>query len=244
MSSVTGAETQVFALPDSELVFGLCADRRHAVTREMALRAADVGSLRDTATGAVCGQIVHVAPKWGPYEPDSKYVQRGHVCESCAWVVAAARDELPAKIASVAPSEHNRDLVAAAVGDPLLGVRLLEAIAADDELGRPSPNWYHRSHRTDLLAYAAQHLPQVVICEECLDCGSDERYEACGCAAALCTTCTLSSGPWAGEWEGYTLQECLVAAPCSVLRALCTHYEIPHASVGQGHQGPVIEGAS
>lgn len=39
-------------------------------------------------------------------------------------------------------------------------------------------------------------------------------------------TCTATSGPWAGEWEDHTLDECLVEAPCSVLRALCDHYKI------------------
>lgn len=149
------------------------------------------------------------------------------MCEPCAWIVAAARNELADKTASVAPSGHSSGLIVAALGDPLVGVRLLEAIAADDEIAGPYANEYRRSHRTDLLAYAAQHLPQVVLCEECLDSFSEARDEACGCAAALCTTCTLTSGPWAGEWEGFTLSECRVEAPCSVLRALCEYYAIP-----------------
>ena len=35
-----------------------------------------------------------------------------------------------------------------------------------------------------------------------------------------------TAGPYAGEWEGAMLQECVVQAPCSVLRALRDYYEI------------------
>lgn len=74
MSTGAASDTLMFPLPDSELVFGLCLDRRHAVTREWALRAAGSDSARDAVTRSVCGQLVHVASKWGPYERSSALI--------------------------------------------------------------------------------------------------------------------------------------------------------------------------
>lgn len=228
MSVNTGEpHVDLFPLPDSDLVFGIGTDRRHAVTHDMAVRAVGDGLVRDAVAGAVCGQMVRLAAKWGAYEQNSLYLQQGRVCVLCSWIVAGARDELPTRIAAMKPDDKNAGVIAAALGDPLAGVRLLEAIAADEDLGDPLPGRFHRSQRADLLARAAQHIPQVVVCEDCSE-GSGSCADAGDpCDAALCMTCTLTAGPWAGEWEGYTLDECLVQAPCSVLHALCSHYQIP-----------------
>lgn len=227
MSTVVDSKRRdLFPLPDSSLVFGLGGERRHAVTREMALRAIGDGLIRDAVAGAVCGAMVQLAAKWGPYERDSKYLAHGRVCVACAWIIAGARDELPAQIAAAKPAQANIDVITDALGDPLAGIRLLEAIAADDDLDDSLVGHYRRSHKADLLAHAARHLPAITICEECADGGDYGHDDEDSCAAALCMTCTASSGPWAGEWEGYTLDECVVAAPCSVLRAMCNHYKI------------------
>ncbi|WP_074346603.1 hypothetical protein [Mycobacteroides abscessus] len=74
------------------------------------------------------------------------------------------------------PSESNATVIAGALGDPLAGVRLLEAIAADDELGDSLAGSFRRSHRSDLLVRASQHLPEIVVCEECAD-GSGYGHE-------------------------------------------------------------------
>lgn len=214
------------SLPDAELVFGLGADLRHAVTREMALRAVDDGVIRDGVVGSVCGELVQLAASWGAYERNSKYLQHGHVCVPCTWIVASTHGRLPELIDSFTPAEKNVDVMAGALGDPLLGVRLLRAIAVDDELGDGLVGSFRRSPRTDVLAHAAAHLPAIVVCEECADDLGEGHGDDESCAAALCMACTLTSGPWAGEWEGFTLDECLVQSPCSVLRAMCDHYNI------------------
>jgi hypothetical protein len=225
MSSVVAPERDLFPLPDSELVFGIGGGRHHAVTHEIAVRAIGDGLICDAVAEAVCDRLVGITPKWGPYERDSQYLRHGGVCVPCAWIVAESHGELAVEIAAAAPTAQHADLIAAAVGDPMLGVRLLEAIAADDT----DPDFssrFHRTQRADLLARAAQHLPKVIVCEECSDHGGDGRHDDGPCGRALCLACTMSAGPWAGEYEDYTMPECTVEAPCSVLAALCSHYNI------------------
>jgi len=134
MSTAATADSDILTLPNAEVVFGVGGDLRHAVTREMALRAVDDGPIRSAITAAVCGQLVALAPRWGAYQRDSQYLQRGDACPACAWIIAGARDELDAQIAAAMPAEKNRSVIASALRDPLAGVRLLEAIAADDDL--------------------------------------------------------------------------------------------------------------
>ncbi|MFV8142241.1 hypothetical protein ACNQR7_32140 [Mycolicibacterium senegalense] len=228
--------TPTLTLPDAEIVFGVGADLRHAVTRKMALRSVGEGSIRDAVAGSVCGQLVRLAASWGAYEPDSRYLQHGHVCTPCAWIVAGAQDRLPEMIASITPSEKNMHVITAALGDPLASVRLLEAIVTDDDLGDNLAGRFRRSQRADVLAHAVSHLPSVVVCEDCAERPAADGGDDCSCAVALCMTCTLTSGPWAGEWEGYTLDECTVESPCSALRSLCHHYKI--ALPQQRAEGP------
>lgn len=216
------------AQSDAELVFGLGRGLHHAVTRRAAEHAG--GRLaRGSVAGAVCGEIVQVATSWGAYERGSIYLQHGHVCGPCSWIVATSNGQLPDLIDSIRPAAQHLNVITGALGDPLAGVRLLEAIAADDELGDDLDDLageFTRSRRADLLAHAAAHLPAVVVCEDCAEGGASVHGDDEPCTAALCLTCTVKSGPWAGEWEGYTLDECVVPSPCSVLRALCEHYKI------------------
>lgn len=224
MTSTVAPQRDLFPLPDSELVFGLGAGRRHAVTHDAAVRAIGDGLICDATAVAVCDRLVSVVPKWGPYQRDSQHLRLGGVCALCTWIVAESRGDTAVEIAAVAPSEQHADLIAAAVGDPLLGVRLLEAIAVGEGGGGFSR--FERTQRAELLARAAQHLPKVTVCEECSDTGGNGIHDDGPCARALCLTCTMSTGPWAGEYENYTMPECTVEAPCSVLTALCSHYNI------------------
>lgn len=225
MSSVVAPEQDLFPLPDSELVFGLGGGRRHAVTHDVAVRAIGDGLIRDSVAVAVCDRMVGIIPKWGVYERDSLYLRQGGVCVPCTWIVAESRGELAVEIAAAAPAAQHADLIAATVGDPLLGVRLLEAIAADGG-DQDFSSRFDRTQRADLLALAARHLPKVTVCEECSDFDGSGIHDNGPCGRALCLACTMSAGPWAGEYEDYTMPECTVEAPCSVLAALCSHYNI------------------
>lgn len=223
----------IYPLPDAELVFGVSeSSGRHAVTHDMAATVVEHSSIREAAPWALCGERVGLATKWGSYQSDSPYLAQGRTCWSCAWIVAAERGEVEATIAAAAPGANEIAALTSALGDPLAGVRLLEAIAADDDLPRPwRDGFYRRSQRTDLLALASRHQPSVLVCEECAEAfgESDGAHEGGRCAGEVvaCMGCSPTAGPWAGEWEGTVLHQCMVAAPCSVVRTLCGYYGIP-----------------
>jgi hypothetical protein len=224
MTSVVVPQRELFPLPDAELVFGLGGGRRHAVTHDAAVRAIGDGLICDARAVAVCDRLVGVVPKWGPYQRASRYLSHGGVCALCTWIVAESRGETAVEIAAAAPSEQHTDLIAAALGDPMVGVRVLEAIAVSG--GHGGFSRFERTERAELLSRAAQHLPKVTVCEDCSDFGGNGIHDEGPCGRVLCLACTMSAGPWAGEYENYTMPECTVEAPCSVLGALCGHYNI------------------
>ncbi|OHU47323.1 hypothetical protein BKG82_27105 [Mycobacteroides chelonae] len=216
-----------FPLPDAELVFGLGSNLCHAVARAAAVDAIGEGVICDARAISVCGELVGLAAGWGAYERGSRYLNRADVCHRCVWIVAAARAELAAQIADARVEERHERVVATALGDSTVGERLLQAIVDDPDIAGSLVGKLSRSHRTDLLALAAQHLPGVFVCDECGD-GLDNSHEgeSCPVETAGCLACSPTAGPYAGEWEGQMLQECVVQAPCSVMRALCDYYEI------------------
>lgn len=221
----------LFALPDAELVFGLGSSRRHAVTHREALAAIGNGPVRGSKGFAVCGEIVRIAAKWGAYERDSEYLPGDRACAQCAWIVAAGRDEIAVQIEAAVPLPEEQEVTCEQLGDGLLGVKLLKAIADDRSLADVKGDFV-RSSRVDLLALSAAHLPELVVCEQCLEVGNAHQGQRCPATLVACMACTATAGPWAGEWESSILTQCTVAAPCSVLSALCAHYNIPITSGG------------
>ncbi len=224
-------------LPAAALIIGIGNDSRHAVTRSMAIDVIGSGRIRDAVPWALCGERVGLAPGWGAYQRGSEYLSRGDICPTCRWIVATQRDEVAAEIADLAPAADSIPALTRTLGDPLVGVRLLEAIADDENLY--APDGFRRSHRADLLALASQHLPEVLVCESCVDGDhSDHQPDQCPAEMVACMGCTATSGPWAGEWTGQVLEECTVPAPCSVLRALCQHYNIAVPDNVAAHRPP------
>lgn len=217
-------------LPDAELVFGLSGAACHAVTHTTAQAAIGDGLTCDAAAVALCGELCGLASAWGAYERGSRYLSRSDVCQRCVWIVAGARGELADQVALARPNKWHAAAVSAALGDTGVGEGLLQAILDDPDVSGSLDSLvgrFKRSHRTDLLALAAHHLPGVLVCEECSEgMGNAHEGQRCPEESAACLTCTPHAGPYAGEWEGSTLQECIVDAPCSVLRALCENYEI------------------
>jgi len=104
---------------------------------------------------------------------------------------------------------------------------IFTAILADAPPGQEA----EAGHRSDLLAHAARRRPVITVCETCIEEGSAAAHgphmAQCPQAAVLCEECSFTAGSWAGEWQGVTTGECVVAAPCSVLTALGEHYGIP-----------------
>lgn len=233
MNVTTESAVDLFPLPDAELVFGVNRSGRHAVDHQMAVDVIGAGLIRDATPWAVCGDMVRLAPKWGAYERGSIYLnQDSRVnCQACAWIVAAARDDMAAEIAAVKPDAGSLPVLTTALGDPLIGVLLLEAIAADANLGGQTTGRFRRTQRADLLALAAQHQPEILVCEECAE-SFRNTHEGAQCPAqtVACLGCTATAGPWAGEWEHQPLEQCTVPAPCSVLNTLCQHYTIQFAT--------------
>lgn len=214
-------------LPDAELVFGLSLDACHAVTHTAAVAAIGEGLICDATAQALCGELCGLASAWGAYESGSRYLSRAGVCQRCVWIVAGARGELADHVASTRPKEQHAATISKALGDFAVGERLLQAILNDPDVSGSQDSLvgrFERSHRTDLLALATGHSPRVLVCDECSDDMADGQR--CTDESAACLTCTPHAGPYAGEWQDNLLQECIVDAPCSVLRALCDHYGI------------------
>ena len=190
-----------------------CVRRRLATARNEAIKTVGVEVF------SVCGARSHLVRKLGAFSYGSRWLQRLR-CERCSWVVALNRDTV----------EQEIDLYTAESGDAPSGDLLRQiftAILADAPPGREA----EAGHRSDLLAHAARHRPVITVCKTCTEEGraAAHRPHAAQCpqAAVLCEECSFTAGSWAGEWQGLTTGECVVAAPCSVLTALAEHYGIP-----------------
>ena len=190
-----------------------CVRRWLAEARNEAIKPVDVEVF------SVCGARSHLVRKLGAFSYGSRWLQRLR-CERCSWVVAANRGTV----------EQEIDLYTAESGDAPSGDLLRQiftAILADAPPGREA----EAGHRSDLLARAARHRPVITVCETCSEEGSAAAHgphvAQCPQAAVLCEECSFTAGSWAGEWQGVTTGECVVAARCSVLTALAEHYGIP-----------------
>ncbi len=190
-----------------------------AMGRRLAEANNEVIKAVDVEVFSVCGARSHLVRKLGAFTYGSRWLERLR-CERCSWVVAINRGTV----------EQEIDLYTAESGDAPSGHLLrhiFTAILADAPPGHEA----EAGHRSDLLAHAARHRPVITVCETCIEEGSAAAHgphmAQCPQAAVLCEECSFTAGSWAGEWQGATTGECVVAAPCSVLTALAVHYGIP-----------------
>jgi hypothetical protein len=226
----TLTDSDPIPLPAGDLVFGITlrVPSRHIVTHDSAQRAIDAaGNVTDAAPTALCGHSVRLATKWGAYDPDSLY-RRTSFCHECAWIVALHHGTIDTEIASYIVDDVDAAAITAAGVDATVGPRILAAIANDTAVS--SGRDLAPSHRSTMLARASRHLPVVSMCEECNDAGAAQ----CPHHVVYCPGCTPTAGEWAGEWEDTLLQECIVAAPCSVQTILAAHYEIHGPASSEG----------
>lgn len=173
------------------------------------------------APHAVCGAPCQIAPRWGRYRaglPAALNIPES-LCTSCAWTVAFA---LGAQAAELAFWMHHGS------NGP-----------AGDLARRTATALLHSSHSTEdsaddapmavrLLATISAHWPVDLLPEDCVERECDHDYLA-QCAAqggsTACPTCSVRSGPEAGEWEGQYMVS--AAAPCSALTAIAEHVNVP-----------------
>jgi len=223
-------------LPDAPYVVGSGPDGlRHAVAWTAANTAAQTEpNQRHRSVPTECDATATLITGWGAWTYDNPRLRRDTRCPTCGWAVALARDTTPAELAAIAPDPAELPALTRILDEPLLAVRLCQAILTDPDLA----THYGRDHEhvRDLLGRATAHAPTLTAPEECWDNACDHQPTdhpwdtTWQCpypdAAAACPTCSLRNGSWAGEWEGQYATECTVPAPCSVLTTLAYHYGI------------------
>jgi hypothetical protein len=196
--------------------------RWHAIdTASLPLPAGATEVQRGVEAFSVCGLRAQHVPKLGGFTYDNPFLVSRR-CERCGWVVALNRGTVEQEIDFYARTSTKHDALADAGADSGLLRRIFTAILADAPPGRDAES----GHRSDLLAHAARHRPVVRLCEHCAEMDDTAAHGDAVCASpvVVCGECTFTAGHWAGEKAGSITGECVVAAPCSVLRALMAHY--------------------
>lgn len=207
-------------LADADLVAGISDyDRRHHI---LARTAADAS----IKTAALCGLPATAAPTWGR---SNMTAARRSQCHECRWILAIHRDTVATEIATYIPDPADSAIITATLNSPHIGVQVLTAIAASEELAHHDRD-LNPSRLSQLLSHASRHQPTVTLCEECVDFGivNAHGFDAiCPEQSVICHGCTPHAAEsWAGEGEGALLMECTVAAPCSALRTLASYYGV------------------
>jgi hypothetical protein len=195
----------------------------HAIHRR-ALRCA-IGTGPRLIAGAACGTLVRVT-KYGVYDRTSTPVLYDP-CPACSWHVALATRSAERELLLMTPDAREAAALARSGVTPLTAVAVCRAILS--AAGDPADPAV-----ISQLAAATAHRPGLAGIGDCIDgdCGHDRRDTGDGqkpeCdypdAGAVCWACSLRGGPWAGDYEGWLLDECIVPAPCGVLSALAADY--------------------
>lgn len=172
----------------------------------------------EVETFSPCGARVQIVGRLGQFTYGNRWLTRLR-CERCSWVVALNRGTVEQEI-----EMYTVDAGGDAQGELLR--QIFTAILAD---AAPGPE-AQAGHRSDLLAHAARHRPVQMVCQECAESEPSVVHGAavphCPDMASVCTECSFTAGSWAGQWEGVTTGECVVASPCSALLAMAHHYDI------------------
>lgn len=169
-------------------------------------------------TFSVCGLRTQYVRRCGEFTYGSPYLDAQR-CEECGWVVALNQGTVEREIELYTEASDERDIG--------LLRQIFTAILADLPPGRPAES----GHRSDLLAHAARHRPEVAACEGCreghpVSAVHGVDVEFCPETVLVCRSCTFTIGQWGGARQGMPTNECVVSSPCSVLAALATHYDI------------------
>ncbi|UKD50810.1 hypothetical protein L3Q65_00510 (plasmid) [Amycolatopsis sp. FU40] len=213
-------------------VAGYGGGRVHALEPRRAAQACDRMRCGGSLAVSVCGDPAGPMPGWGAFAsggPPSAGRRSLERCPFCAWALALDQRTEAAELARLTPTGTDLDVLTRLLPEPLITVKLCEAIlnaAEDDGWDRDHP------HILQLLGHATAHAPRILLPEECSVEGCDHdragRTLACGGADAVlgCAVCSVVSGPWAGDGEGRYAEECNVPVPCGVLRTLAAYYAV------------------
>lgn len=215
-------------LPDVPYLIGI-DEQWHAIRRALAVWAEQHGdddTSRDTPrvrVGAECGTSVIVARRLGEFRRGTADVdiRAGNLCAHCGWSVALTQGTTTTELAAYTPTGRELAALHRLLPDPLLAVRICQAILAaamsGDEYDADHPRWPH------LLARASNHRPVVLIGEDCAEASCEHPADRDACYAesttVACLTCSVTAGSWAGEWEGQ-IDILVPAGQCGVLPAL------------------------
>jgi hypothetical protein len=222
-------------LPDARWLIGVEGALKHAVPRhEAALAMARQAEGRPWNVPKLCGGPAQLVAGWGAFENDNPRLAFNR-CPTCRWAVAIERDAVQAELDAIAPSSSELPALTRLLDEPLMAVRICQAIlastsASDSEYERDHPHVAH------LLGHATAHAPTLAIPEDCANQGCDhrpaDRWDGptweCDYpdADVACGTCSFRAGGYAGEWQDNFSPECFVPAPCSVLTTFAQHYDI------------------
>jgi hypothetical protein len=206
-------------LPDVPFLTGVGSGNWHAIPKDSLDCCGD--GWADSVTFASCGELVRVARKFGAYSRTTTPVLY-HPCQICAWTAAAAGGEaaLQAEADLLRPTADELPKLARLVPDPFVAVNACRAILARERDEDEAEHGLDHPATIQLLATIAEHVPALLVSEECADGDCEHTGGACPPSAAACLACSLVVGDWAGEWQGQVRPECTIKAPCAVLLAL------------------------
>lgn len=154
----------------------------------------------------VCRRGTILATAWDRWDWTDPRLASGR-CSYCSWHVAIHQNTTAGLLNLLHPSLQ------------ALCRSILEAEQAPTAAYDPDHPWV-----IQLLAHATDHGPwQLVDHEECGEGECEHEDEPCPGLLA-CQACTLTTGGWAGEWEGQPHGACTVPYPCSVTTLLLGRY--------------------
>ncbi len=201
------------------IVAGLSGWGWHAVDLEFVRGQRALSGSVEREVFSLCGaRSSQPVGRLGAFTHDNRWLHRLR-CERCSWVVALDRGTV----------EQEIDLYATVAGVEALSQLLRQIFTAILADAPPGPRG-QAGHRSELLAHAARHRPVMTECQQCTQVGTAAAHgpatAQCPHSVVLCQECSFTAGSWAGEHAGVTTDECVVAAPCSALRALADHYDV------------------
>ncbi|OHU47174.1 hypothetical protein BKG82_26315 [Mycobacteroides chelonae] len=193
----------------------------HAVIDSYVVVAAFHPDIRVQWARAACGAVVAVAPGFGEFGAEERVSRRR--CGHCGWIVALQLGTTAAELGRYVAAEVDAGLVSAGERVSAILKAILDSDGGEDGLTGLETEGLVTKLST-VLAHIGAHSPLLMACEDCStgsSCTGTDISEADDCpqCTVICAACTVFTGSWAGEWEGWSMSECYVQYPCSAVEA-------------------------